>query len=199
MDAFELIRTRRSTRRYRQLPVEEDKLRQVIEAGRYAPSGGNNQTTHLMVIRDQGVLCSLAASVKREFALMEVTEGMYPSLASAIRASKGEKYVFHFNAPVLILAANRKDYGNNMADCACVLENMMIMANALDLGSCWVNQLRWLNENESLLHDLRALGLGENERVYGGLVLGYPDTESGLPEREPLARKGNAVTWIGEG
>ncbi len=197
MDAFTLIRTRRSTRKYRRDPVEEEKLRAVIEAGRYAPSGGNNQSTHLIVIRDKQVLLSLAALVREEFSKMEVTEGMYASLAAAVRASARENYVFHFDAPVLIAAANRRDYGNNIADCACVLENMMIMANALDLGSCWINQLRWLNENERIDAFLRTLGLGEDERVYGGLALGYPDTEDGLPVREPLPRKGNPVTMVG--
>lgn len=83
-----------------------------------------------------------------------------------------------------------------MANCACVLENMMLMANALDLGSCWINQLRWLNENENLLASEYALGLKEDERVYGALALGYPDTEDGLPNRIALARKGNPVTII---
>ena len=71
----------------------------------------------------------------------------------------------------------------------------MLMANALDLGSCWINQLKWLNEEEKLLSLERELGLEEGERVYGALALGWP--ASGSPAREPLPRKGNKVTWIG--
>ena len=44
-------------------------------------------------------------------------------------------YVFCYNAPLLIVVANRADYGNNLADCACAIENMMLAANALDPGS----------------------------------------------------------------
>jgi len=196
MEMLSFIRSRRSTRKYLPRPVEREKVEAVLDAGRHAPSGGNNQTTHLIVITRPEVLSDLSRQVKAEFMQMEVTPGMYASMAGAIRASKGERYDFSFGAPVLILAANRIDYGNNMVDCACVLENMMLMANALDLGSCWVNQLRWLNENEPITQTLRSLGLEEGERVYGGVVLGYPDTESGLPERNPLPRKGNPVTWI---
>ena len=47
---------------------------------------------------------------------------------------------FHYGAPVYIVTANKMGYGNAMADSACALENMMIAANALDLGSCWINQ-----------------------------------------------------------
>ena len=136
MENLELFLTRRSTRAYKDTPVEQEKLDQILLAGRHAPSGGNNQTTHLLVIRDPRFLAELASVVKAEFAKMEVTPGMYKSMAASIRASKGEKYIFHYNAPVLIAAANRADYSNNIADCACVLENMMLMANALDLGSC---------------------------------------------------------------
>lgn len=71
----------------------------------------------------------------------------------------------------------------------------MLMANALDLGSCWINQLKWLNEEERLLSLERELGLEEGERVYGALALGWP--ASGSPARVPLPRKGNKVTWIG--
>ena len=56
MDALTLIKTRRSTRKFLQKPVEQEKLEQIIEAGRFAPSGGNNQTTHFIVIRDKMVL-----------------------------------------------------------------------------------------------------------------------------------------------
>jgi nitroreductase len=195
-DAYELIRTRRSTRKYLNKPVEEEALQQIVEAGRYAPSGSNSQTTRFFVITDRALLDELAVTVKEEFAKMEVTPGMYRSMAGAIRAAKGEKYVFHYNAPALIVTANKKDYGNNMADCACALENMMLMANALDLGSCWINQLRWLNENGRLLRRFRELGLAEDERIYGAVALGWPDTADGLPLREPLPRTGNPVSRL---
>ena len=88
MDAKECILTRRSTRQFLPRRVEDEMLSQVIEAGRYAPSGGNSQTTHFIVIRSKSVLDELAALVKEAFSRMVVTEGMYASLASAIRASK---------------------------------------------------------------------------------------------------------------
>lgn len=196
MDAFELITTRRSTRRFKKEKPGQKTIHQIVEAGRYAPSGGNNQTTHIFVIQDETILKQLAEMAAKTFAAMEPEEGMYPSLLSSIMQSKKGNYVFHYNAPVLIVTANRKDYGNNIADCACVLENMMIMANALDLGSCWINQLKWLNEDQGVLTLFRKLGLTEDERIYGALSLGYAETENGMPERTPLNRKGNPVEWI---
>ena len=195
-EMLEFIKSRRSTRRYQDRPVPRELTEAVVEAGRYAPSGGNCQTAHFLVIQDRAVLDGLAELVKMEFSKMEITEGMYASLVNSIRLSRSGKYVFHYNAPVLIAVANRKDYGNNIADCACALENMMLMANALDLGSCWINQLKWLNENETLLAFEREIGMAEDERVYGALSVGYAMTADGLPVRKPLARSGNAVTWV---
>ena len=193
---FETIRTRRSTRSYSAREVSGEDLDTVLQAGRFAPSGGNNQTTHLLVITSPEVKERIAALAEKLFAKMEVMPDTYRSMASAILASQKGGYNFHRNAPVLILAANKSTYSNNIADCSCVLENMMIMANAMDLGSCWVNQIKWLNEEPEMLELLYGIGLREDERVYGGLTLGYADTPDGLPVRTPLDRKGNEVTFV---
>lgn len=194
MEALEAIYTRRSTRNYKPNAVEKEKLTKILEAARQAPSGGNSQSNHFLVIQNREVLDKLIALTEAGFRKMEADETTYPSLRHAIEASKKGGYVFCYNAPLLIVAANRKDYGNNIADCACALENMMVAANALDLGSCYINHLRWLNEDEALVDYLRSLGMKKNERVYGAVVIGYP--AGGLPNRSLMAQKGNEVTWI---
>ena len=193
MEALEAILTRRSTRRYSEEMPKRALIEKVIEAGRYAPSGGNNQTTHFVVFSDRDILNEIAELACREFAGMEITEETYSSLKNSINASKKGGYVFHYGAPVLVVTANKKGYGNAMADSACALENMMIAANALDLGSCWINQLHWLDENERIREFMYQYGLKEDETITGGLVLGYP--EGGNINREPLERTGNPVTW----
>ena len=193
---FELIKSRRSTRRYKSEDVSDEQLKQIVEAGRFAPSGGNCQSTHFIVVKNKEILTELANLTQQEFAKMEVIPGLYKSIVNSINASKKGNYIFHYNAPVLIITANQKDYGNNIADCACALENMMLMANALDLGSCWINQLKWLNENPVILEYMKRLGMDKDERVYGALAVGYPDTADGLPDREPLKRTGNNVTVV---
>lgn len=196
MEMLQFIKSRRSTRRFKDTMVSDELLAQIIEAGRYAPSGGNSQSTHFIVIQNKEVLDRLALLAKQEFAKMELTENTYKSLRNSINASKAGNYVFHYNCPVLIVTANQKDYGNNIADCSCALENMMLMVNELDLGSVWINQLRWLNENEVLLEEMLKLGMDSSERVYGALAIGYPATESGLPNRVSVERFGNPVTFI---
>lgn len=193
---LDFIKSRRSTRKFLNKAVPNQMIDQVVEAGRYAPSGGNNQSTHFIVIENKEVLEKLAELAKQEFSKMKIEPDTYKSLANSINASKNGNYVFHYNCPVLIVTANKKEYGNNIADCACALENMMLMANALDLGSVWINQLRWLNENSVLLEYMKGLGLADDERVYGALAIGYADTQDGLPIRKPLERNGNPVTYV---
>ena len=196
MEALEAILTRRSTRNYTADPVEQEKLEKILEAGRQAPSGGNNQTSHFFVIRNPDVLDKLVDMTEKAFSKMEVTENTYASLRHSIEASRRGGYVFCYTAPVLIVVANRKDYGNNIADCACAIENMMVAANALDLGSCWINQLKWLNEEPEIVEYLQGFGMKSDERVYGAVIIGHPATDTGLPNRNLMHLKGNEVTWI---
>lgn len=186
------IKKRRSIRKYKKEQLKQEELEAILEAGQYAPSGGNNQTTHLLVIQRQEILSQLIAVTEEEFAKQEVYEGMYKSLRGSILASKKGGYDFTYGAPTLVVAANKKGYGNALADCACVLENMMLAAVSLDIGSCWINQLHWLDENPAVRSLLTALGLKEDETVCGGLVLGYKEGKEG----EPLKRTGNPITFI---
>ncbi len=194
MDAMEAILTRRSTRSLKPDLPPRELIQQVIEAGRAAPSGSNSQSTHMLVITRPNVLSELAALVQRAFAAMEAGPDAYVSLRHSVSAAKKGGYVFHYNAPVLIVTANKKGYGNAIADSACALENMMIAANALDLGACWINQLHWLDGNADVRAYMEALGLGKDETITGGLILGYGI--DGRPVRDALPRTGNPVTWI---
>ena len=73
-DMLDFIKSRRSTRRFKSDKLPQEMIEQVVEAGRYAPSGGNSQTTHFIVIDNKEVLDKLASLAKEEFAKMEVTE-----------------------------------------------------------------------------------------------------------------------------
>ena len=196
MNTLEAIKTRRSTRKFQQKMVEREKLESIVEAGRFGPTGGNCQTNHFFAISDAAVIAKLKDLVQSAFAAMELREDLYKSLKNSITLSRKGNYSFCYNAPVLIVVACRKDYGNNMADVACAVENMMLAANELDFGSCYINQLKWLNEDPTLLEYLRSLGLKDDERVYASVAIGYADTESGLPNRAETPRTGNEVVFV---
>ena len=196
MNVIEAIKTRRSTRKFKARAVEMEKLQQIVEAGRFGPTGGNAQGNHFFVISNATALMMLKDMVQTAFAKMELRDDLYKSLKNSIMLSQKGNYSFSYNAPVLIVVANKKDYGNNMADVACAVENMMLAANELDLGSCYINQLKRLNEDPSIRGYLGTLGLKDDERVYASVAIGYADTESGLPNRTEAPRIGNEVVFV---
>ena len=196
MEVFSCIATRHSTRKFKEEPVPQEVLDKVIEAGRQAPSGKHKNQSRFIVIRKKEVLQELIALVQQEFAKMEVTPENDDNFGGAIRAAKKGGYVFMYNAPVLIVVANKRDYGNKYADVSCAMQNMMLAANALDLGSCWINQLRWLQDNPVLRAYLQKLGMAEDEEVCASLSIGYPDTPDGLPGRRVMPVTGNPVVYI---
>ncbi len=186
-----LIQKRRSVRRYTDEPIEQELLEQIVEAGRWAPTGGNNQSVHFTVIMDAQILQELRDKVQKAFAEMELSEDLYKSLQNSIRASKRGNYCYDYNAPVLVVVSNVKGYSNALADSSCALQNMMLQATSLGVGSCWINQLHWLDEDASVRRVLKACGIGEEETICGALALGKPDVEP-----LPVKRTGMKVTWI---
>ena len=162
---------------------------------RRAPSGGNTQLTHFMVITNQDVLQELVTLIQEEYGKMPITENTLPYMVNIIKMSAEGKFVFHYNAPVLIVLASKANYANNFADVSCAMQNMMLACNELDLGSCWVNQIRHLQDNEHIQAKMRELGLSEDEKVYASLAIGYPDLPNGLNRRE-IEAKGYPVTYI---
>jgi len=189
---IEAIIQRRSIRKYSSEQVADEILEQIVEAGRFAPSGGNNQSSHFMIIQSRDVLAQLKELVENEFAKMEIRPDTYQSIKSSILQSQKGGYDFTYNAPTFIIMANRQGYGNAMADCSVALENMMLAAVSLGVGSCWINQLHWLDDNQAIRQYLYQYGLKGNETICGGLSLGYA-LQKELPI---LKRTGNPVTYI---
>ena len=68
MEALQAILTRRSTRKFADIVPDREVIEKVIEAGRYAPSGSNSQTTHVIVFTDKDMLAEIAQIVREEFA-----------------------------------------------------------------------------------------------------------------------------------
>ena len=160
-----IFKNRRSIRSFEERPLDEKDLSIILEAGSYAPSGGNSQTTHRIVISNHKVLRRLQELVRQEFAKMEVCEDTYKSLKNSILRSKEGNYIYDYQAPVLIVVANKKGYGNAMADSAMMIENMMLQAADLGIGSCYINQLHWLDDNLNIRKELVELVLKEDGSV----------------------------------
>ncbi|MCC8139052.1 MAG: nitroreductase family protein [Lachnospiraceae bacterium] len=186
-----IIMNRRSTRKFNDHPVMEEQLAAIVEAGRYAPTGGNSQSVHFVVMINAEVREKLRVLVQNAFLHMELSDDMYNSLKNSIRLSREGNYVFDYHAPILIVVSNRRGYPNAIADSACALQNMMLEAESLGVGSCWINQLHWLDEDPDIRAYLEPLGIGEDETICGALALGNYDTK-----QEVKPRTGMKVDYV---
>lgn len=189
---LEVMKKRRSVRKYKPEQITEAELKLILEAGQLAPSGSNSQSTHFVAIQKPEILDELREVVKAEFAKMDFDEDMYGSMKTSIKLSKKGTYNFMYNPPTFIIVTNRRGYGNAMADASLAIGNMMLMAAELNLGTCWINQLKWLDGNEAVAACLKKLGIEENETVCGCLSVGYSDQ----PDLPPVIIKGNRADII---
>jgi len=194
MEILNAIKARRSVRKFTEQPVAKEDLALILEAGAYAPSGGNCQGTHFLVLQGREKIDELRMTVVNEFAKLDEESDQYRGYAFAINRARNEGagYDFTYGAPAFVVLANKKSYGNAMADCALAAENMFLQAAAMGIGSCYVNQVHWMTDNEKVREVLQGMGMAEDEKVYLCISLGY----SGMGEQPPLERFGNPVTWV---
>lgn len=175
MDVMEAIRSRRSIRKFQVTPVEEEKLRAVLEAARLAPSWANLQCWRFVVVKD--------AAVRAKISELSYVEAFF--------APKGYKtnpaLKALAEAPVVIVAcgdpAQSGDLGEQyyyLTDVGIAAENLMLAAHAQGLGTVFVGVF-----DEMQLREL--LEIPPQVRIVGLFPLGYPAGETkGGPPRKPL-------------
>lgn len=186
------IISRRSIRKYTQQQISEQDLNFILEAGKFAPSGSNVQSRHFIAIQNKAVIDELNQQIKNTFINYEVTKDTLKPIVYGKAAAKKEDYNFYYNAPTVVIVADVAMSGNAYVDSACAIENMFLAANSIGLSTCWLNQLRWLNEEPALTAHMINLGMPEGYKVCGAFSLGYRDGE--IPS--PIQHKENTVTII---
>lgn len=150
---METIQSRRSTRSFTQVPIPQRDLEQILEAGQYAPSGMNRQSWQFTVLRKANTIEALASAMR-------------PIL------HRGSEYDF-YRPSTLVLLSNERDNDNGQADCACALQTMFLMAESLNIGSCWINQLKGICDETPIRALLDRFGIPQNHVVWGMAALGY--------------------------
>jgi len=175
---------RRSIRSYKPTPVEEEKMRIILECGQYAPSAMNRQPWHFTVITDRKVLDKISAENQR---VMLKSEAEGPQ-----RAAKDPDFDSFRGAPVAIIVSGDQDAGFAAADCANAVQSMAIAAYSLGLGSCYLASFKIAMEKPEGAYLLDELGIPQGYKPLYALSLGY--SNESLGERAP--RQENTVTFI---
>jgi nitroreductase len=183
-DIFDIIRSRRSTRSFSDREVPREQIDQLLEAAIWAPSGSNGQSWLFTAIRNRDLLLKLNDLVKQGFQTY-VPDDDYPAKHGVKKAAQKEGFNFFYNAPVLIVASNRPGYENAIADCSLALENVFLGAESLGLGSCYINALHWLRDDQPIREFLFTLGIPKEHTICNAAAIGFVDNPSSAPERKP--------------
>ena len=177
------IRERRSTRKFTEEQISPEQLDALMTAAIWAPSGGNNQTWLFTAIQKKDVLLHLNELVKEGF-LHWIPDDDYPGKHRMKEAVQKEGFNFYFHAPTFIIATNRPNYENAMADCSLGMENIFIAAQSMGLGSCYINQLHWLRDDPGVRDYLAGLGIPWEHTICSSAAIGFIGAPSPAPARK---------------
>lgn len=170
-EVLNTIKSRRAVRAYKSDPVPAELLDAVLEAGTYAPTGGGHQSPVIIAVTSD--------KYRKEIA----------QLNAGVMGSINDPY---YGAPVIVLVLADGTASTFVEDGSCVLENMMLAAASLGLGSVWVHREREIFDSEKGKALLREWGLPETLRGVGSIALGYPAAAPG----EAAKRKNDYIIQV---
>ncbi len=149
-DALEVIFHRRSIRRYQQTPVPREYLEKILQAGMAAPSACNSRPWEFIVLDEPAALSALAKGLRF---------GKYDPPAAIVVCAN------------LSIASNSAAKHFWQQDCSAAIENMLIAATALQLGSVWIGVYPIPG---ILSHVRETLGIPQTVTPLGIVYVGYP-------------------------
>ena len=157
---MELIKTRRSVRKFADRPVAEALVEQVLEAGRWAPSGTNNQAWRFVVVRDPAIRERIAQCTRY---------GPVVSQAPVL-------------IPVFIHTPSMYHAAKDHQAVGACLQNMVLMIHALGLGAVWLGEIL---KNADAVREI--CGVSTEHELMAVVALGWPGATNQKSERKPLA------------
>ena len=161
-ETLTVLRNRRSIRSYKKEQIAPEELEAILEAGSWAPSGMNFQTSVMVVVQDAETISYMSR------------------LNAEIQGNPGTDPFYGAPTVVVVLADGTKP--NWLKDGSLVMGNLMNAAASLGVGSCWINRAGELFERPEGKELLRKWGLPETLRGVGNCILGYAEGPAPAPK-----------------
>ena len=159
MDLTKLITTRRSVREFRDEDVSNDQLNRILEAARWAPSGLNNQCWRFIIVKDDKLKSDLAKLT---------------TYGDIIRSAK-------INILVFMDVDSSYDQTKDILSIGACIQNMLLTAHDLGLGSCWLGEIL---KNRDEVKELCALD--NSWELMAVIALGHPVDKKRSSDRMDL-------------
>jgi nitroreductase len=156
MDVIDIIKTRRSIRKFKEEVPPEELIKKCIEAALYAPSARNSQPWFFILVKDKDKIKQL---------------------------SKAQPYTnFLTGAPYVVVAlADEKKSNHWLEDLGCAIMALLLEAHSLGLGACW-GAIYHPESRERENYVRQIIDIPENLRIIACIGIGYP-AETPLPKR----------------
>jgi len=160
MECIEAIKGRRSIRKFKDQPVETELVGQLLDAAQMAPSAGNLQARDFIVISDKATKQKLAKAAMGQSFIEQAPVAVVIianfERSSRIYRSRGELYAIQ--------------------DASAGIENLLLAAHSMGLGTCWVGAF-----DEAKVSEL--LGIPNKAKPVAIIPLGYPGEQPAAPPR----------------
>ena len=172
-DILDVIKTRRSVRKYKNDMVPAEIIDKIIEAGTYAATGMDRQSPIILAVTDKELRDKLSKMNSRIM-------------------GKSEDFDPFYGAPAILIVLADKNWANRVYDGSLVMGNMMLAAHSLNLGSIWIHRAKEEFELSEYQELLKELGVDGEWEGIGHCAVGYVDGE--IPKA--AKRKDNRVFWV---
>ena len=160
----EILKNRRSIRKYKPEQVTDAHLDAILEAGLYAASGMNTQNAFMVAVRDKE------------------TRDQLSRMNAAVMGTDKDPF---YGAPCVVVVLVEPERYTAVEDGSLVLGNLMNAAYEAGVGSCWIHRARQMFESDEGKALLKKWGLREDLIGVGNCILGYPDEDPApKPRRE---------------
>ncbi|MBR2296580.1 MAG: nitroreductase [Clostridia bacterium] len=170
-DVINNILSRRSIRNFKGDMIPNEDIDLILEAGKYAPTGRGNQSPIIIAVTNNALRDRLS------------------KMNADIMGTDTDPF---YGAPVVLIVLASREYPTYVYDGTLVMQNLMLSAHSLGIGSCWIHRAKEEFNSDEGKAILRELGIEGDYEGIGHIVLGYPNEEP----REPKPRKSSYVYYV---
>ena len=172
MELLELMKHRRSIRKYQERQISKADMETIIEAGTYAPNAGGGQRSMIMGVRNATLTEKIGRMNLARFDRSRLA-GSYVSREQPSTIDDPAIQNGFYDAPSVCVVFAQKDFLYSIPDAFCCAENMVLMAAELGISSCIVARGEETFDSETGAAILREWGIPENYTARCFVLLGY--------------------------
>lgn len=175
-DILELMKKRRSIRKYLDKQIDRKDLEKIIEAGLYAPNAGGGQRARIVAVHNKELTEKIGRLNIARFDRSKLAGGYVSSMQPSVIDNPDIKSGF-YGAPTVCVIFGQKNFLYSIPDAFCCAENMVLEAADLGIASCIIARGEETFDNEAGKELFKEWGIPDTNIARCFVILGYCDGE----------------------